>query len=698
MFGINIFDDSTVASSGLSAADIQTIKDSIQIAADVWGRHIDAPDAVIDIRLGIYEIAGNPLATAGASYFSSGGPWESRVTQEFADNNDDSPGTRDAQINIDLSRWNTPDYYYFDDSYEADPVGLPSNRFDFLSVMVHEFGHILGLSRASNFTTPFDALVTQIGGVSYFTGANAVAANGGQNIELDGSHYADTDLLDPFTNQGQRGNITPVHIGIWEDIGVPIVSNTNDDDTLWGFEEVDDSLVGGGGRDRIYGLSGQDTLDGSSGNDRLCGGRDGDVLNGGNGIDWAHYDDSLAAVTINLGANTASGGDATGDSFIDIERIQGSDFDDDLTGSSGADFLSGGNGDDDLSGSGGDDTLRGDAGADDLNGGGGTDTASYNASNAAVTINLQTGSFTGGHAEGDTVTSIERILGSRHDDSITGDGSANILDGERGDDTIDGGGGNDILRGAAGSDDLDGGTGVDWSYYNSSSAAISIRLDQAVQSGGDAEGDTLTSIERIFGSRYDDVIIGDSGNNLLQGHHGDDELQGRGGSDILRGDAGGDILNGGGSFDWIYYNSSNAAVTINLGTGEASGGHATGDTIISIERVLGSRFADTITGNDDDNFLRGRGGNDTLNGAEGDDRLEGESGSDTFVFKDGEGDDIVVDFQSGSDVLDVEAANFNALSINNNSDGDAVVDFGGGTVTLLGVDESDLGNGDFIYS
>ena len=696
MFQINLIDDATVASSGLSAGDIQSIKDSIQIAADVWGRHIDAPDAVIDIRLSIFDIPGDPLATAGASYFSSGGPWESRVTQEFAANTDDDPGTRDAQINIDLSRWNTPNYYFVDDSFEADPAGLPANQFDFLSVLVHEFGHILGLSRADTFTTPFDALVSQIGGVSFFTGANAVAANGGQNIELDSSHYADSDLMDPFTNQGERGYVTPVHIGIWEDIGVPMVEPSSGSDVLWGYEELDDTISASGGNDRVYGLTGDDTLNGGGGTDRLYGGRGADELNGGGGLDWVYYEDSSAGVTVNLSTGAASGGDAAGDTFSNIERIFGSAFDDVLTGSSSGNFISGGDGDDEINGLGGGDILRGDDGADDIDGGGGADIAYYNTSDAAVTINLTTGVHSGGHADGDTLTSIERILGSRFDDTITGDGSDNILRGEDGDDELNGGGGIDTLSGDEGADDLNGGSGNDWARYNQSDAAIDVDLNQATQTGGHAEGDTFTSIERVYGSRFDDDISGDSGGNLLRGHIGDDTLVGRSGNDFLRGDAGGDVLNGGGDRDWALYNGSDAAITVNLDTGAASGGHADGDTFISIENVLGSRFGDTITGDSESNFLRGNTGADTIEGGTNDDNLEGGTGGDTFVFNDGDGDDTVLDFEDGTDTLRVEAANFAALTITNNG-GNARVDYGGGVVELTGISSGQLTNADFEY-
>ncbi len=84
MFGINIIENASVASSGLSSADVTQIKESITLAGEIWGRYIDAPNASIDVELSILEISGNPLASAGALYTSSGNaPFQSVVTNEL---------------------------------------------------------------------------------------------------------------------------------------------------------------------------------------------------------------------------------------------------------------------------------------------------------------------------------------------------------------------------------------------------------------------------------------------------------------------------------------------------------------------------------------------------------------------------------------------------------------------------------------
>ena len=147
------------------------------------------------------------------------------------------------------------------------------------------------------------------------------------------------------------------------------------------------------------------------------------------------------------GSSVASAGDVNGDGFADLivgaaradpngsgsgasyviyGRATGSL---DHSGTNGDDSLFGGDFDDTLSGLDGNDTLSGRAGADSLDGGADNDTADYSGSPGGVTVNLLTGSVSGGDAEGDTLTSIENLFGSAGNDSLTGDGGANRLGG-----------------------------------------------------------------------------------------------------------------------------------------------------------------------------------------------------------------------------------------------------------------------------
>ena len=71
------------------------------------------------------------------------------------------------------------------------------------------------------------------------------------------------------------------------------------------------------------GYGGDDTLIGGDGDDILIGNAGADYLNGGSGNDTASYASSDAGVHVNRGANTASGGHATGDVLDNIENIIG---------------------------------------------------------------------------------------------------------------------------------------------------------------------------------------------------------------------------------------------------------------------------------------------------------------------------------------------------------------------------------------
>jgi Ca2+-binding RTX toxin-like protein len=121
--------------------------------------------------------------------------------------------------------------------------------------------------------------------------------------------------------------------------------------TLTGIANID----GGAGNDTITGSSGADTIMGGIGNDRLSGGGGDDTIQGGTGndilagdagIDTLSYAASAAGVTVNLGTNAVSGGDAQGDTISGFENVTGSAFADMFVGSSGANVMIGGGGDD----------------------------------------------------------------------------------------------------------------------------------------------------------------------------------------------------------------------------------------------------------------------------------------------------------------------------------------------------------------
>ena len=228
----------------------------------------------------------------------------------------------------------------------------------------------------------------------------------------------------------------------------------------------------------------------------------------------------------------------------------------------------------------------------------------------------------------------------------TGTAGDDTLEGGTGADTLNGLAGNDTLIGGAGADALDGGTDTDTASYAGSSAAVTVSLVAgATNTGGDAEGDTLSNIENLTGSAHWDVLNGDAGNNVLRGEAGNDRLRGADGADTLyggtdndrlwgdagadtlygddgndtleggdgddtlNGGAGADILRGNAGRDTASYAGSSAAVTVSLAAGATNtGGDAEGDTLQQISNLTGSDHDDSLTGNDFGNDLSGGAG------------------------------------------------------------------------------------------
>jgi Ca2+-binding RTX toxin-like protein len=67
--------------------------------------------------------------------------------------------------------------------------------------------------------------------------------------------------------------------------------------------------------------------------------------------------------------------------------------------------------------------------------------------------------------------------------------------------------------------------------------------------------DTLSGIEGLLGSRYNDILIGNNAANRLSGGAGNDYLNGGTGNDVLTGGAGRDVLIGGAGIDMFDFNA-----------------------------------------------------------------------------------------------------------------------------------------------
>jgi Ca2+-binding RTX toxin-like protein len=197
----------------------------------------------------------------------------------------------------------------------------------------------------------------------------------------------------------------------------------------------DDTIYAGSGDDWIDAGAGNDAVYGEFGKDILTGGAGADLLNGGSGSDTADYLRSTLGISINLFTGTAAGGDAEGDTLLNIENIRGSGQADTITGNDLSNKINGMAGADTLNGLGGNDWIITGGGYDVIDGGAGTDTVSYEDSWSAVEVNLALGGRYGS-ASRDSYISIERVVGSKFDDKLSGDGGNNRLTGGAGADSF----------------------------------------------------------------------------------------------------------------------------------------------------------------------------------------------------------------------------------------------------------------------
>ena len=403
-------------------------------------------------------------------------------------------------------------------------------------------------------------------------------------------------------------------------------------DTLIGIHNVvgstfDDHLIGSAQADMFEidisqaGPSGNDTVD------------------GGGGGDWLNYGLAAAGVTVSL---AISGPQATGsgtETISNIANINGSDFADSLTGDAGANSLQGKSGND---------TLNGGAGNDTLDGGGDQDTASYAGAASGVTVDLTVSAPQDTVGAGtDTLTNIESVIGSDHDDTLT---AASVPGGIS---VVQGGAGNDLLRVApstTGSVLFEGGAGNDTIDASADQNVFMVLVAYGGASGGVTVNLSLNGVAQDTIGAGVDTLIGV--HNVL-GSHFDDHLTGSAQADVFEvdlsasGASGNDTINGGGGGDWLNYFSSTSGVTLNLAlTGPQSIGGGT-ETISNISNAIGSAFGDNLTGNAGSNILIGGAGNDVLTGGAGNDTLTGGIGDDSFLFSPGNGHDRITDFGAG---------------------------------------------------
>ena len=342
----------------------------------------------------------------------------------------------------------------------------------------------------------------------------------------------------------------PASAGVPMCYGEPAtIVGTPGDDLFDGI--TDNSIYGTPGPDVIHGLGGNDAIYADAGDDLICGGEGQDItLNGQWGNDkidgGASERDALsfidfgdpAGVVANLATGEADGDESGHDTFKNVESIQGTLYNDKLTGDGKSNLLVGIDGNDKIFGGGGEDMITGDGalvapGDDTMKGGAGVDYVSFSSAPGSVSVNLASGTSAG---EGsDEFSEFEGVIGSEFSDTLAGTKGDNYFVGDP------------LGNAGAGNDDIFGRGGVDFMLYLFAPGPVTASLTNGTATG---EGnDTLDSIEVLVGGFYDDQLDGDGNRNALFGGVGEDILQGFGEDDYLDGESGTDSGSGGGGKD-----------------------------------------------------------------------------------------------------------------------------------------------------
>ena len=496
--------------------------------------------------------------------------------------------------------------------------GQGASQQDFLSVAMHELGHVLGIGTAES----WDNQAT--GG--FFTGLHSTAEFGGNVPLSDSAHFREGTedggqevAMDPTLLVGTRKLFTPLDYAALADVGWEVNGSGSGGGNGGGESPIPppETYTINVNPNRAHTIVIQDDGAPDNGRSRLI--LDGQastflnptselIINGGSKNDVITIQSLESEFTAKITVNAGDGADRVNASASALAiSVLGGAGRDTLIGGAGNDTLLGGNDDDSLTGNAGDDSLAGEFGNDKLFGSDGNDVLTGGDGND----NLQ------GQAGNDTIfggAGQDSINGGDDDDSLLGEAGRDTLLGGLDNDTLDGGGENDNLQGQAGDDLLQGGDG----------------------------NDSLTGLTGA------DTLQGNAGNDTLNGGLDDDSLLGGDGNDRLLAEAGNDTLSGGDGND-----------TLSGGDGNDALSGFTGN-----DSLMGDAGDDTLIGGEGNDRLRGGIGSDLLRGGTGNDRVDGEGGSDTISGGNGAGKNLLDTVVSGTGDLIDELFVFDAPWIN----------------------------------
>ncbi len=544
------------------------------------------------------------------------------------------------------------------------------------------------------------------------------------------------------------------------------LSGSDSNDILHGSVQAD-TLNGLAGDDTLYGYFGDDTIIGGEGNDALEGGYgndtyvfnigDGqDVITEQNGTDTIQFGGQITLSSIAFIKKVNSSdlfirvldehGNSTGDQITvrnmlssansNIEHltfsdgsslnhqdimsrllIEGSDFNDNINGTSDADTIYGLAGKDTINSGDGDDTLIGGTGNDILNGGQGDDTYIFNLGDGrdevddskgvntlefgdgitessllftatkrgdliirivdnqgnptgdSIKVNNMLYSYINGigkilFSDGSSLSEAEILskasVGTDKDDILYGSSEADTLNGLAGNDSIYASSGDDIITGGEGNDVLNGGSGNDTYVFNVGDGQDKISDDKGANKIKFGAGISESNLQLIRRSAYAiDIVLVDE-NGTPTGDQVKVENMFYSLSTWVIEFSDGSVLN-----DFAYLES---LPIVGTEGNDRIDGDEENDTISGLggnDRIYGDYGDDILSGNEGDDKIQGSGGQDTLIGGQGNDTLKGGAGNDTYIFNLGDGQDVITD-KNGVNTLEfgagITAANLSFIA------------------------------------
>jgi hypothetical protein len=265
----------------------------------------------------------------------------------------------------------------------------------------------------------------------------------------------------------------------------------------------------------------------------------------------------------------------------------------------------------------------------------------------------------------------DRMRGGMGNDTVLGFAGDDNMNGYEGDDQVSGGAGNDFVKGGWGDDTLMGSDG----------------------------NDTLTGdwgSDQVWGGSGDDIVFSGDGHDTVGLGWGNDSAEGGSGQDTIWGAAGADTIVGGMGGDSLWGGTDNDAITGEDGYDTLGGG--SGDDLLDggagDDILWGGAGNDNMSGGDGNDTFFGFIGDDVIRGGAGHDILAGGEGADRFVFlPNGNGQDVILDFEIGEDILDFSLFGVNSpdeISIELQGDQVLLHLSGGDSVTIFGIDGSEL--------